>query len=54
MALDMLATYTTSTESSHSMNNDSEVNILSATYLLSAISNVFGNDPVEPRLSNVS
>ena len=53
-ALDMLATYTTSTENSGSMDNGSEVNLLAATYLLSAISNVFGDDPVEPRVSNVS
>ena len=50
----MLTTYTMPTESSGSMDNDSEVDILSATYLLSAIGNVFGNDPVEPRLSDVS
>ena len=54
MALDMLATYTMPTENSGSMDNGSEVNLLSATYLLSSIGNVFGNDTVEPRLSNVS
>ena len=36
------------------MDNDLEVNLVSATYLLSAISNVFGNAPVEPNVSKVS
>ena len=65
MALEMLATVLESSElmadnslaeSPKSMANDSsagEVDLLAAAYLLSAITNVLGNDVVEPVVSEV-
>ena len=38
----------------NSTDTDSDVDLVSATYLLSAISNVFGDSPVEPGVSEVS
>ena len=54
MALEMLATVLESPEST--MANDSsvgDVDLVAAAYLLSAISNVLGNNTVEPAVSEV-